>query len=354
MIFGVVYVHAAIDDRIGGMGEGFFNYFMGFFNYAALRVPVPLLAIVSGYLLFTSDLDLRPTALWNKKARTIGLPYLIFNLLAIALFWGLQHFVPDAVMRIDLLHAGRYDWINALLGVRDAPFDYPLYFLRDLLVLMVLAPVFGLFIRHAPAVGLAIVIVLFYFNFDEYLIIRDTSAIMFYIGGLLAVKKVDLLAFDKYAGPMLAIFVAICTGVVLLHIDNINCAALTGPFLVWPAFKFLTGTRLANEAIKASKYSFFVFIAHAPVLQLLRIGYTKNLHDVVPYPVFWFAAPALVICILVATYKAAMKAAPVLFPAMIGGRTDKKHVDKVDRRRSPRPASAPVYSNELRIALTKP
>ena len=242
MIFGVVYVHAAAHDQIGGMGTGFFDYFMGFFNYAALRVPVPLLAIVSGYLLFIADLDLRPVALWKKKFRTIAFPFFVFNFLAIALFFGLQHLIPDAIMRIDLLHASRYDWINALFGILDAPFDYPMYFMRDLLVLIALAPVFGLFIRRAPMLGLAIVAVVFYFNYDGYLVIRSTSAIMFYIGGVLAVKKYDLLAFDHYAAPMLALLVAICAGVVVLHVDNINYAALTGPFLVWPAFKYLKNT----------------------------------------------------------------------------------------------------------------
>lgn len=354
MIAGVVYVHAAVDDRIGGMGDGFFDYLMGFFNYAALRVPVPLLAIVSGYLLFSASLDLRPMALWSKKARTVGLPYLFFNVLAIALFFGLQHLVPDAIMHVDLLHAGRYDWINALLGVRDAPFDYPLYFLRDLMVMVMLAPLFGLFIRFAPAVGLAIVVVLFYFNFDGYLIIRNTSAIMFYVGGLLAIKNVDLLSLDRHAAPMLALFVTICAAVVIAHDENINYAALTGPFLVWPAFKYLNNTKLGQEAVKASKYSFFIFIGHAPLLQLLRIGYTKNLQDVVPYPIFWFTAPALVIFTLVVIYKGAMKATPVFFAMVTGGRTDKKHVDKVDRRRAPRPASAPVYSSEFRTTLTQP
>jgi succinoglycan biosynthesis protein ExoH len=354
MIAGVVYVHAAADDRITGMGDGFSDYLMGFFNYAALRVPVPLLAIVSGYLLFSANLDLRPMTLWKKKAKTVGIPYLFFNVLAIALFFGLQHLVPDAIMHVDLLNASRYDWINSLLGIRDAPFDYPLYFLRDLMVMVILAPAFGLFIRFAPAVGLAIVIGLFYFNFDGYLIIRNTSAIMFYIGGLLAVKNVDLLSLDRYAASMLALFVTICAAVVIADIEDINYAVLTGPFLVWPAFKYLNNTKPGQKAIKASKYSFFVFIGHAPLLELLRIGYTKNLQDVVPYPVFWIAAPALVIMMQVVIYKAAMRATPMFFALVTGGRTDRKHVDKVDRRRAPRPASAPVYSNEFRTALTQP
>lgn len=353
MIFGVVYVHAAAHDQIGGMGTGFFDYFMGFFNYAALRVPVPLLAIVSGYLLFIADLDLRPVALWKKKFRTIAFPFFVFNFLAIALFFGLQHLIPDAIMRIDLLHASRYDWINALFGVRDAPFDYPMYFMRDLLVLIALAPVFGLFIRRAPMIGLAIVAVVFYFNYDGYLVIRSTSAIMFYIGGVLAVKKYDLLAFDHFAAPMLALLVAICAGVVVLHVDNINYAALTGPFLVWPAFKYLKNTVVGRLAARSAKYSFFIFIAHAPLLQLLRLGYTRHLQDIVPYSVFWVVAPAMVIVTLVAIYNAAMKAAPMVFSAAIGGRTDMAMPAKVDRRGTPRPASALVYSDDFRMALSK-
>jgi succinoglycan biosynthesis protein ExoH len=353
MITGVVYVHAAMEDRITGMGDGFFDYVLGFFNYAAFRVPVPLLAMVAGYLLFFSDLDLHPKRLWTKKARTVALPLFVFNLAAITLFFLLQHVFPSAIMRIDLLNASRYDWINALFSVRDVPFDYPLYFLRDLLVLVVLAPLFGIFIRRAPLLGLAIVSIVFYFNYDSYLIIRNTSAILFYVGGILAVKKYDLLKLDNYAAPLLCLFFLICLAIVLFECGNINYAAMTGPFLVWPAFKYLTNTKFGQFAARSSKYSFFVFVAHAPLLQLLRLGYNNYLEIYVPYPCFWLFAPIIVIASLMALYDKATSMAPVFFALITGGRMDNKVPVFVDRRGIVRDPSAPVYSEEYRMALPK-
>jgi len=350
MIVGVVFVHAAADDRITGMGNGLFDHVQGFFNYAAFRTSVPLLAIISGYLLFAAELDLAPLRLWRKKAKTVALPFFVFNCFAIGLFFLIQQVYPDVTMRIDLLNSSRYDLINAFFAIMDAPFNYPLYFVRDLLVLAVFAPVFGWFLRTAPAVGLLIVVTVFYFNFDRYLVIRDTSAIMFYIGGWMAVKKADLLKLDHHAFMMLTLFVGICCAITIFRIDNINYAAVSGPFLIWPAFKYLTGTRVGLLAAKYSKYSFFIFMAHAPLLQIARSMYDALLQDYLPYGVFWVVAPVGVSAMLIAVYDLAMKTMPELFSRMIGGRVGTKAPGFVERRKSPRPANAPVFSPEMRLA----
>lgn len=351
MIAGVVFVHAACDNRITGMGDGLLNHLMGFFNYAFFRASVPLLALISGYLLFVANLDQTPFKLWAKKAKTVALPFFVFNLAAIICFYELQKYFPSIILRFDLLNAGRYDWINAIFGVRDAPFNYPLYFMRDILALVALAPLFGWFIRTMPALGLVAVIIIFYFNFDSYLVIRSTSAIMFYVGGLLAVKQCDVLKLDDFAAPMLALFVVICLTIVALDIDDINYAALTGPFLIWPASKYLAGTKVGQFFARSAKYSFFIFIAHAPILHLMQVAYMANFQTHVPYFAFWLVAPTVIMAGLVIIYDGAMKCLPTVFPLAIGGRTGKASLAYAERRRAPRPAGAPIYSEEMRNRL---
>jgi len=351
MITGVVFVHAAAQDRIGGMGDGLFDYLQGFFNYAAFRASVPLLALVSGYLLFAARADLSPARLWMKKARTLGLPFLVFNGGAIALFFLLQQCFPHASMRVDLVHASRYEWINAFFSIMDVPFNYPLYFVRDLLVLVILAPLFGWLLRNGPLVGLALVATIFYCNYDNYLIIRGTSAIMFYMGGLLAVKKADLLALDGHRLPLLVLFAGICLSIVLLRIDNINVAAMPGPFLVWPAFKYLSGTRIGQLASRYGKYSFFIFLAHAPLLQVALLLYTHYLSTVIPHGVFWLVAPTVIVAGLIVTYDRAMAAAPRVFAMLVGGRVAKPARVFIERRKTQRPPNAAVFSPEVRRAL---
>ncbi|RYE77558.1 MAG: acyltransferase [Oxalobacteraceae bacterium] len=351
MIVGVVFVHAAADDRISAMGHGWLDSLQIFFSHAAFRTAVPLLALISGYLLFDAKLDLAAVTLWKKKARTIVLPFFFFNCLGIGLFFLLQQIYPDVKMRIDLLHGSRYDWINAFFGIMDVPFNYPLYFVRDLLVLIVLAPVFGWFLRNAPVAGLLLVTMVFYFNYDRYLVIRNTSAIMFYVGGLLAVKQWDLLKLDRYALPMLLSLLGICSAITVFRIDNINYVALSGPFLVWPAFRYLAGTRAGNLASKYNKYSFFIFMAHAPLLQVARSAYAANFQAEVPHGVFWLLAPVAVVTVLIAVYELAMKTAPAPFCWVIGGRVEKKAAVLVERRKTARPVNAAVFSPEMRMAL---
>lgn len=351
MIAGVVFVHAAADVQITETGGGLFDYLQDFFNFAVFRATVPLLAMASGYLLFAARADLSPVTLWMKKARTLVLPFLVFNSGAIALFFLLQQRFPQATMYLDLLHASRYQWINAFFSVMETPFNYPLYFVRDLLVLMLLAPLFGWLLRHMPLVGLAIVAGIFYFDYDRYLVMRGTSAIMFYIGGLLAVKKVDLLKLDDQRLPLLLLFVAICVAITVLRIDNINYAAIPGPFLVWPAFKYLAGTRVGQLASKYAKYSFFIFMAHAPLLHIARLLYMHYLSDDIPYGVFWLVAPPAIVAGLILVYDRAMRAAPRVFGLIIGGRGGKPAPVFIERRKTPRAPNAPVFSADVRRAL---
>lgn len=65
-----------------------------------------------------------------------------------------------------------------------------------------------------------------------------------------------------------------------------------------------------------SKYSFFVFVAHAPVLLATWIVY-RPLAKVVPYPVYWLLAPVVTTAVLVVAYRIAMRIAPNAFSAVI-------------------------------------
>jgi hypothetical protein len=69
----------------------------------------------------------------------------------------------------------------------------------------------------------------------------------------------------------------------------------------------------------------------------------------IPYPVFWLAAPWIICAILKKTYDVASAVAPDIFNAAIGTRV--KAPLLVERRKTARPANAPIYSSAGRAAL---
>jgi len=79
----------------------------------------------------------------------------------------------------------------------------------------------------------------------------------------------------------------------------------------------LAASRLGPWLAGMSRYSFFMFLAHAPVLLLTWLLYSRY-GSALPYPLYWVMAPVLVTAILVAVYRIANVLMPRLFPVLIG------------------------------------
>lgn len=335
MIFGVVLLHTPPFVPIKEVGGGSFDLIKSFFQNAAFRTTVPVLTCISGYLLFRSMLDLKPGKLALKKFCTIVVPFLFFNLLLLGaadlLENGLHMNLGEEMVPDD-----PRGWANAAFGLTDSPINYPLNFLRDLIMLMLVAPLFGWMLRHCPWLGLGAVLLVFMNNLDGRFLLRDVMAPVFYLGGLAAVRRWNLCALDRYALPCLALFVGLCAAVVAFRVANTNYLRMAGPFLIWPAAALLSSTAVGTWLARMSKYSFFVFVAHAPVLMATWIVY-RPLAKAVPYPVYWLLAPVLTTAVLVLAYRLAMRVAPNAFSAVIATAPPRR----------PDPDGAPLAASSL-------
>ncbi|MDN4055581.1 acyltransferase [Massilia sp. YIM B02763] len=324
LIFGIVFVHVPGQlDRPSMMGSTWFDYVSGFFQLGLFRGTVPMLSLIAGFLLFRAGLDLVPAKLYRKKFKTIAVPFLVFNVLLALLGAAVQYQTGFVYMR-NLVGVEARDWVNALFGIKAVPFNYPLYFLRDLIVLIALAPLFGWFLRRRPIVGLLAVALVFGCGFDGFLLRRDSSAVVFYLGGWLALAGRDLRAADRHALPALVLLCLLCAAPMLFRIDDNTFLVYTAPFLIWPAVSLLQGGAAWDWALRMSKYSFFVFVGHAPLLELVYLGHRALLPGL-PYEAFWFAGPVLTIAVLVALYRVLMRVAPRAFNAVIGARGEGDH-----------------------------
>lgn len=316
MIFGVVVLHTPQYVPMNEVGPGWFENLKAFFQLAVFRATVPVLTVISGFLLFGAALDRAPARLLDKKARTILLPFLVFNLPLLPLALAAQLFA-GIHMSAQLWPFEPMAWLNAAFGLAASPINYPLNFLRDLMVLILLAPLFGWLLRRWAWPGLAMVTGLFMANLDGPLLLRDLMAVLFYVGGMAAVRGWNLRLLDRYAPACLLLFVLICAAFVYFRIANTTYLRLLAPFLIWPAAALLVTSRAGPWLAQMSRYSFFLFLAHAPVLMLSWILYGR-FGAALPYPLYWVMAPLLVTAIVVGVYRVADAAMPRLFPRLIG------------------------------------
>lgn len=333
MIFGVVVLHVPPYVSLAEVPFTLFDSTKSFFQHAVFRVTVPVLTFISGYLLFSTSLADQPLRLYKKKVRSLGIPFLCFNLGVLLAVWFAQRLL-DVQLASDLVAGGWRPWFDAAFGYSNAPVNYPLAFLRDMMVLVLLAPLFAIMLRLFPFIGLALVYAVFMPDVDGLLVLRGAMPVLFYLGGLAAVRQVDMLALDRLAWPCLLVFLLACAVFVALRARNTSYLALASPFLVWPAASLLDGTRLGRLLLRLSRYSFFLFLAHAPLLTALWLVYQKA-GTALPYQAFWFAAPFAVTAMLVAVHRSLDAFAPRLLAFATGAKPE---------TRAPRP----VFANAVR------
>jgi len=332
-----------------------FDLIKGLFSYGLFKSTVPVLTTISGFLLFHAGLDKKFSLLFKKKAKTILLPLVIWNLLyALAVFFVQKNLPNGPTFAQQLYPVEWFTWLNALTGAFRMPVNYPLNFLRDLFVISLMAPFMGVFLRRAPYLGLVIALFIYYFNLDGDLVLRNSMIVNFYIGGLAATRNWNLKAFDKYAHIAAAVLIFISLGIFLFKIENRDLFIIASPFLVWPAMSLVTQSGLGKWLVKNSENSFFIFLTHGPILLPFWVAY-KPFANNIPYPIFWLFTPILTIAICLSLNRALQDAFPRLTAVLLGNR------GKLSSRSSPigsgnklKPAKipSPQWSAPRQLGLT--
>lgn len=308
MIFGVVVLHTPLFVAVTEVPNEGFDLFKAFFQNAAFRTTVPVLTVISGYLLFSSSLVNDLKKMYMRKVQSLLMPFLFFNLTMMAAVFAVQKYTGVA-MSVELIPFNMNVWLDAAFGLRSNPINYPLYFLRDLMALMLLVPVFKWFLNRAPVVGLALVVVIFMNNLDGDFVQRNAMGVLFYAGAMVAVMKINVLRMDKFAWVCLALFLIACAYVIQQEVTNLTYLSLIAPVLIWPAASLLDNTKVGALLQSVSKFSFVVFLTHAPILAITWIAYTRYLTSI-PYPVYWVLAPIVTVTIVVMLYCIATRTLP--------------------------------------------
>jgi succinoglycan biosynthesis protein ExoH len=316
MIFGIVVLHTPLYVPLSELGNDWFDLVKAFFQSAVFRTTVPVLTAISGFLLFHAGGDRNWRALLKKKCRTLLVPFLVFNLTILCGAYLAERYAGLELSE-KLVGADRITWLNAAFGLMDSPINYPSGFLRDLIVLMALAPLFGYCLRRRPLAGLALVSAFFMLDLDGPLVLRNAMPLTFYLGGMAAICKWDLKVLDRFAPACIGLFFLACAAVIAFRITNLTCLRLISVFLVWPFTATLVDTAIGKWLADQSKYSFFVFIAHAPLLAVSWVLYRRYLPGF-PYQLYWILTPLIVTGMLVVLYQQAMRLAPGLFSFILG------------------------------------
>ena len=362
----VVFIHYNMGVRgfsLHGVTYGldapeWFRWVTAFFSDVLPRTAVPLFYIISGYLFFRGgsfDTDVYRHKL-RTRASTLLVPYLLWNVIAV--FVQLSHRLPFLssvfpsahLMEVQLtplrLFHTFFDnyWNKGILVtpendgmVSELPYpaDGPLWYVRDLMVMVLLAPVVWWLVRRA---GRWLVIVLgavwylrpllFPMWGDGWGTMLLDAAFFFSCGTFYGIRGLNPLNVTHKLWPVVLIYLPLAIADALTKGWEYNiCIHKAGIVLGIVAIvriaTYLVETGKARASAMLAGSSFLVFALHTLVMD--DIG--KVLFTVLHLPIntgtlllLYFIVPSMTILFCLAVFVALRRLAPPLCRLLTGGR----------------------------------
>lgn len=251
-------------------------------------IAVPGFFLISGYFFFYSieklSLSLYVSKL-HRRIYTLLIPYILWNIIAFVLILLEQYlyFLLKGESRFVGNDCAVWRIFEGTTPPLYAPVNFPLWYVRDLLVLIILSPIIYLFIKKIGIFAMLLLAVLFYFqNYTfEYVpyLFTVNSLFFFSLGVYISLKKIDvILICRKYWFWSLILSLSLIILMVYYHDKSFEfyfsrlyfVTGLVFIIRVMDFFYIEKNFRFPNILINAT---FFIYAVHTIVF----IRYLANL-----------------------------------------------------------------------------
>lgn len=298
--------------------NSFFSYFEYLFSGFISASAVPLFFLLSGYLqeFYPKEYNI----LIKKRFKSLVIPYLFWNVLTIIIYFVIEYFI----IHNTEVHFISF-FLKGLSGIgmpEGKPYAYQLWFLRDLIILVIFVPVLKSIQKLFSFELLIFSFVVLYFDID-LCIISNSSLFFFSLGMYLGKNKVNLFKeIDKINFVIYLIGLIIISLFVFYKYDNLKNKRIleiliSSIFLV----RFSGYLNKYNSFYRFSKYSFFIYLCHEPFLLYgLQKLQNKYLNNELLLFICYLGNIFLVIFVLIFISIILKKIMPKFYSFIVGGR----------------------------------
>lgn len=325
------------------------------FSSVVCHVAVPIFYVMSGYLFFyklpTFDGRTYKSKL-RKRIKTLFVPYLLWNLMQI-LFTVLLK-VAGVVVKgkpldgiADYLqeHAGiatfwdcnmwnlwRTNWVGQNTPP-TGPILVPMWFLRDLMVIVILTPIIYFLLRHFKHWALLLFAVCYVTGIWPYIHGFSITAMFFFsLGAYFSINGKDLVGgLDCLRLPAYIIYVPMTMAMLLFDSRNTWWEDHLYPFYimisvvaVFCLFADLTSRGRCNRLRDMQRYAFFIYGAHAVFGLPIAYGILQLVpgHDThwTGISASYLLSIALSVLICICSQKLLLRFCPKLLSSLVGSR----------------------------------
>lgn len=279
----VIYIHMYYTEGSSMSRLNFIEHFMG---SGLCSVAVPLFYIISGYLFFLSMpkgvLSIKDKL--KKRCRTLLVPYLIANILTF-IFYLILGLIATKVTLIgqavnfNVLDIISYEgfWGTLYLVFVNPPIAFQLWFVRDLMCVMLISPLIYISIRQLIKMGggklwLIIIGLLFVFMYKTIFV---TAFVWFSLGSWLSLYKIDLSSQKVHclwAFFFLCLYIlySFCVAYDFLPIEQARFIPLIGIPAIWLIYDVAIQYINFSKLQYLTSCSFFIYLIHEPLLNIFK------------------------------------------------------------------------------------
>lgn len=314
-------------------GTSVFHFVTEFVSHHLCSIAICWFFVFSGYLFFRNleDGGFKKEWLlgkWEKRTRTVVVPHVLWNLLyvlAILLVTFLFRIIGihiNADMMTEVTKGPLYWFITG-------PVDFPLWYLRDLICMFLLTPVFYFLTKKAPWITLALLLGFYLASFWIKFFLFPTIS-YFGIGAWLGIRKRNMLAIcQKVKYPAFLLSIVLSVWATCMYGNDYH--RLMRMFFL--PFGMITFMNLCNRIFRYPKLHrlfanlsgsvFFIYAAH----EIYILGWTKGLFVRVfgsylaSRWISYLGVPIVVLGICLALYFLLNRIMPKSLAFSCGGRT---------------------------------
>jgi Acyltransferase family. len=268
----------------------------------------------------------------KKRIHTLLIPYILWNLIAIlvSLFFCFKSGTfSNLASWFESIGGFRAFW-NSSSGLW--PIDGPLWFIRNLIILVVISPIIHYFVKQSGIIGLIVLGVLYVFRWWKEIPGFEIAGIMFFsLGSFFSINQIDFSSlFKRHRLLTTCLAIPVLVGIVFTYWGNndiyqkFRCIfTLVGSASVIGIVSYLIENNKIHERAFLSNSSFLIFAAHNVFLLGKITSHMSKIYtstSQIALIIKYFAAPSITIIILLGCYYAMSKLTPRLLALLTGGR----------------------------------
>lgn len=342
LIVAVVFIHGVGKDIFNNFNFIPSNDFILLTNLTTngiCRIAVPLFFLISGYLFFAKKWNMRIyKEKLKRRVHSLLIPYLLFNLIGLIIIGAFQLIVPEMISG-NYKTVPEYGLIDFLLAFwkmdkMNIPFVAPLWFIRNLMVVMLLSPLIYWGIKKLGGWFVLLFLISWYVNFYTFAIPGTMCLAFFSLGGWLRISGKNMveviIPYRKYSFiiyPILLLIGALTPVNSLLDIMTDNAAILCGIVASVGVASWGVEHYSWKIPVLFTSATFFVYAAHVPYIgQFIKI-LLKFIPKSIPFMEFdviaWLMhliVPIIFISLLIMIYHLLKKIFPHFTSLLVGER----------------------------------